>query len=105
MRTQILQADLERARESHAKIKKDTTERERFLSKVQAVWNERKRMATELEATVRWILTIVYMNSGSAGVGDGGRGGRGGGRTDSWRFDRARGVWWAEKRDVVGNRC
>lgn len=58
-RTQILRVDLERARQSHAKIKKDTTEREKFLGKVQGVWNERKKMSSELEAKVRLLELAI----------------------------------------------
>lgn len=68
-RTQILRADLERARQSHAKIKKDTTEREKFLGKVQGVWNERKKMASELEAKVRLLeLAIGVASATERGV-------------------------------------
>lgn len=52
MRTEILRADLRRVKEAHAKMKQDTVERERFLTKVQSVWNERKKTITELEVKV-----------------------------------------------------
>ena len=46
--------ELQRAAESHARMKADATERERSLSKIQAILNDRKKMSAALEAKVWW---------------------------------------------------
>ncbi|CAN0111970.1 unnamed protein product [Pylaiella littoralis] len=48
-RADSLQLELDHAKASHAKLKADTTQRERSLSKIQNILNERKSMAASLE--------------------------------------------------------
>lgn len=48
--------ELQRAAESHARMKADATERERSLSKIQAILNERKKMTAALEAKTKELL-------------------------------------------------
>lgn len=51
-RSESVSARLQTTRVAQAKMKKDATERERYLSKIQAVWNERKKTAASLEDQV-----------------------------------------------------
>lgn len=51
-RVSSLEEELERAKASHAKLKADTIQRERSLSKIQNILNERKAMSAALEAKV-----------------------------------------------------
>ena len=44
--------ELQRAAESHAKMKADATERERSLGKIQAILNERRQLSASMEAKV-----------------------------------------------------
>ncbi|CAM9569167.1 unnamed protein product [Ectocarpus sp. 6 AP-2014] len=55
-RADSLQVELERATASHAKLKADTTQRERSLTKIQNILNERKAMSAGLEAKTKELL-------------------------------------------------
>eukprot|EP00752_Nemacystus_decipiens_P001531 g1501.t1 len=55
-RADTLEVELERAKASHAKLKADTIARERSLSKIQNILNERKAMSATLEAKIKELL-------------------------------------------------
>eukprot|EP00904_Undaria_pinnatifida_P006091 jgi/Undpi1/2611/HiC_scaffold_13.g05990.m1 len=48
--------ELQRAAESHAKMKADATERERSLGKIQAILNERRQLSASMEAKAKELL-------------------------------------------------
>eukprot|EP00903_Cladosiphon_okamuranus_P013591 g12658.t1 len=55
-RADSLEVELERAKASHAKLKADTIARERSLSKIQNILNERKAMSSTLEAKIKELV-------------------------------------------------
>lgn len=63
-RSDTLRVELQRAKASHTKMKADATERERCLSKIQNILNDRKKTAIDLKAKVLRLNSCLECGGG-----------------------------------------